>query len=292
MADAHGETAPLSRALAHSPYFSVTEPIVDVAETPALDDPYLSLARTIEREVIPRLLLKNRLKRQARKPVRTDHITSPGVKAFCAVILNEDFDRACGCVTAELASGRTLDTILLDLFAPTARYLGELWESDDRTFVEVTIALGKLQQLLREFSISYTMAPDPKKLGFRALLATVPTNIHVFGILLVEELFRRSGWNVFTMPAPSRADLLDTIARDWFAVVGLSVSCDDSADDLAALIADLRKASLNRSILVIVGGNYFSENPEQAVILGADLMGADAQQSIEQSQDFLRSIGR
>ena len=195
-------------------------------------------------------------------------------------------------VACEIAKGATSESVLLDLFAPSARRLGELWETDACTFVDVTLSLGKLQQLLRLFSETYRNAPDPAKLGFRALLATVPSNQHVFGIFVVEELFRRSGWNVLSLLSPKRSELLDAVAQDWFAIVGLSISCDESAKTTASLIADVRKRSLNRSVLVLVGGRYITDNPEQSILLGADLAGADAQEAIERSQNFLKSIGR
>lgn len=283
---------PMSRILAGSPYFGHAEPIVDIADAPG--DLYLALARTIEREVIPRLLLNTRLEVAKRNPPSAVSKLqgSADVVAFCRIILTAELSDAASYVAREMAAGSTSDRLLLDLFAPTARRLGELWETDECSFVDVTIALGRLQQLPRLFSETYQIEPDPKKLGFRALLATVPDNQHVFGIFMVEELFRRSGWNVLSLPSPDRSELIETIAREWFAVVGLSISCDSKAETLPSLIAEIRQASLNRSVLVLVGGRYVTDNPEQAARWGADLVGADAREAIERSQDYLRTIGR
>jgi methanogenic corrinoid protein MtbC1 len=287
-------THPLSEALAGSPHFASTEPVSDIARMDRTGDLYLALARTIEREVIPRILLNNKadLARRDRARLKALARTTRDVPAFCRIVLTGELVEAEEHVANEMAKGATPESMLLDLFAPTARRLGELWESDECTFVDVTLALGRLQQILRIFSDTYRAAPDPAKLGFRALLATVPSNQHVFGIFVVEELFRRSGWNVLTLPAPKRAELTAAVAQEWFAVVGLSISCDDGAKATASLIADIRSASLNKSVLVLVGGRYIADNPEQSSLMGADLAGADAQQAIERSQAFLKSFGR
>jgi len=273
--------------LAGSPYFATTEPIADLGS----EDGYLALARTIEREVIPRLILNTR-RRIATPPVAARLWNGCDIPAFCQVILTSELAQAEAYVNGEIAKGTSQPRLLLELFAPTARRLGELWETDECSFVDVTIALGKLQQLLRLFSETYRRSPEPEVLGFRALLATLPDSQHIFGLLVVEELFRRSGWTVLGLPSPSRSELLDAAAQEWFAVVGLSISCDDSATSVAALITEIRAASLNKSLLVLVGGRYVTDNPSKAMMLGADLVGADAQNAIESSQDFLRSIGR
>lgn len=284
---------PLREALEDS-HFAATETIADIARTRTTGDLYLALARTIEREVVPRLLFNTRLEVARRNAARSRALNrkSRDVATFCEIILKSDLDDAQAYVAREIAEGAEEESILLDLFAPTARRLGELWETDESSFIEVTFALGKLQQLLRIFSATYQSTPAPTKMGFRALLATVPNNQHIFGILVVEEFFRRSGWNVLTLPSPLRSELLQAVAQEWFGVVGLSISCDESAKSVPSLIAELRATSLNKSMLVLVGGRYIEDNPEQSMLMGADLAGEDAQEAIDRSRDFLQSIGR
>ncbi|MGT2486179.1 B12-binding domain-containing protein [Methylobacterium oryzae CBMB20] len=52
-------------------------------------------------------------------------------------------------VRALLEEGLSLDALLLDLFAPAARRLGQLWEEDEADFLDVAAALGRLQSLTR-----------------------------------------------------------------------------------------------------------------------------------------------
>lgn len=292
MLEKDDDDRPVAPALASAPYFGDLEPVSDIPS--ASGDLYLALARTIEREVIPRLLVNARadVARGDALRAQIDVRRTQEVASFCQIILTGELSTATDVVARELAAGRTSESLLVELFAPTARRLGALWEIDECSFLDVTIALGRLQQLLRLFSETYRAAPDDKKLGFCALLATLPQNQHVFGIFVVEQLFRRAGWNVLCMPAPQRVELLETVAHEWFSIVGLSIGCDVDVSLAAALIADIRHASMNRRVLVLVGGQHIDAHPEKAELMGADLAGADAQQAIARSEIFLRSIGR
>ena len=293
MEDSRDDDLDLLDVLAGSPQFARTEPVADLAGSEIRSDLYLALARTIEREVIPRLILNTR-RRLTAMPGRAkvEALDGCNVSEFCHIVLTSELAQAEAYVSREIAQGASHARLLLDLFAPAARLLGELWESDECSFIDVTIALGKLQQLLRLFSETYRRFPQPETLGFRALLATVPGNQHTFGLLIVEELFRQAGWTVLGLSSPSRSELLDAAAHEWFPVIGLSISCDASAASVAALITEVRAVSLNRSVLILAGGRYVTDNPSRSMLLGADLVGADAQNAIERSQDFLKTIGR
>lgn len=283
----------LQHLLSGSPFAS-QEPIVDISgET---GDPSLILARTIEREVIPRLLLNLRFeqsKQQDALRVSSGPSTSPlELEVFSRMLIEQEMGALSSYVAENMQYGQTRDALLLDLFAPSARRLGAMWDNDECSFLDVTIGLGKLQQLVRESSETYRADPDPKKLGFRALLTTARSNQHIFGLMIVEHLFRNAGWNVLSLPAPEKPVLLDAVQHEWFGIAGISISCNDGAPEIPALIADIRRVSLNRNILILAGGRYVVENPKEAESLGADLVGKDAEAAIVKSQAFLASIGR
>lgn len=255
---------------------------------------YLKLARTIESEIIPRLLLAHRFEaaRSSTPPASLNDNQLGGVEDFTQIVLKEETEVAHAYVADLLARGLKLEALFLNLLAPTARRLGEMWVADDCHFTDVTMALCRLQQLLREFSHTLGNETDHHKLGFRVLLAPAPSDQHTFGILMVEEFFRRSGWNVFGLPSATAAEILEAVRSEWFAVVGLSMSCDDYSNQLAALISQIRKTSRNRSVVVLVGGRFFNENPEKALQLGADATAVDGHAAIVQTQGLIRMTGR
>ena len=85
---------------------------------------------------------------------------------------------------------------------------------------------------------------------------------------------------VFAEPLALRM-LLEAIEEEWFDVAGISVSSEPQLEHLAEFITELRRASQNSSICIMVGGPIFSENPQKAFEYGADVTAADAAEAIQ-----------
>lgn len=233
------------------------------------------LASTIESEIVPRLLLAHAL------PGRGAEIAAAGptptdVAEFTRLILQHDVDVALTYVNVIRSRGCSLENILLDLLAPSARTLGELWNADLSDFGEVTVAVGRLQDVLHAVCPAYVAEPTPGAGDRRALLAPVPGEQHTLGVSLVSEFLRRTGWDVVSQPRLSAAELTDIVHDQWFSVAGLSLSCERQLDDLAKTVSLVRRASLNRNIGVLVGGPLFVEYPDLISKVGADATAVDA----------------
>ena len=256
-----------------------------VAEAVAVvpDTTYLTLARVVENQIIPRLL------RAARKRVETPTADVSGmIVAFTEIVMHRSIEDAYAFIATRLVSGTDLESIYLSLLAPAAVRLGELWDADEASFSGVTLGLCTLHRMVREFSRRHGEDGE-HVLGHRVLLAAVPGNQHILGVAMVEELFRHSGWNVYALPASTIEEIVSTARSEWFAVIGLSASCDNCVAHIAPLIAELRRHSQNPSVVVMVGGRYFNDNPEQALALGADATASDARQAIIDSKRYVEA---
>ena len=97
-----------------------------------------ALARVVEAEILPRLMLAHR-PAAARRRGRAERAPSPQeIAAFSALLLAPgpvDLDAQ---VDALREGGLPLARLLLDLLAPAARHLGALWEEDACDFLAVT----------------------------------------------------------------------------------------------------------------------------------------------------------
>lgn len=255
------------------------------------------LLRVIEAEVVPRLVLSRRAASGA-APVGAagDHVPAvpdpADVEELVRLAVAHDAVAASAYVEAVRSRGASVESLYLDLLAPAARRLGELWTADLCGFADVTVALGRLQQLLRELGPAFRGEAGQRGHGRRALLVPTPGDQHTFGLVMVAEFFARAGWDVWSGPAASRAELVGLVRGSWFAVVGLSVGGECRLDGLAATIRAIRRASRNRSIGVLVGGPVFVERPELAVIVGADATAVDGRQAVLQAQDLLTLLSR
>ncbi|RZJ18331.1 MAG: cobalamin-binding protein, partial [Haliea sp.] len=107
------------------------------------------------------------------------------VERFARLVLARDDDVAQACVDAMRDRGVPIESIYLDLLAPVARHLGELWEQDLCDFTDVTLGLGRLQQVLRELSPAFGQSIDHPTNGRRVLLLPSPGEQHTFGLVMV-----------------------------------------------------------------------------------------------------------
>lgn len=238
------------------------------------------LARIVEGEIIPRLM---RVHKPAGDLFDAPHdviFSAEDVRLLADLALYASQDDIDARFADYLRVGAPVDALYLDLVAPAARLLNTYWSDDVASFVDVTIALGRLQQAVRDLSLYGLHAIGPAHLGRSALFACAPGEQHTFGLVLVEDFFRRAGWRT-QMSLEGGADALIGDARSAsFDVFGVTASCDALADRIEPMIAAVRRASLNKDIRVFVGGRLFEERPELVGAVGADGTAADAREAV------------
>ena len=244
------------------------------------------LARTIELEVVPRLVLAQR-GASVPPPSDRDHPTTAQVREFARLSLGRDPSPVATFVETLRDQGMPIETLYLELLAPAARHLGELWTDDLCSFSEVTLGLMRLQQVMRALSPAFLSECASGHRDHCALLTPVPGEQHSFGLFMVAEFLYRAGWQIWSGPLASLDELIAAVDAQWFAVAGLSVSSDAKLDTLVAAIRAIRRASCNPGIGVMVGGQIFSEHPEIARKIGADATAADGPQAVVVAQGLL-----
>lgn len=176
-----------------------------------------------------------------------------------------------------ISLGASPDQIMLDLFTPAARHLGQMWETDECSFVDVTVAVARLQQLVHVASEAMRLSPGPRPALGRVLLAWTPGEQHSLGLTMVAEYLRRDGWELVVAPAHSDASHLIEFARtEWFDIIALSAAGEKQIVKLRRLVQDLRRTSRNRELKVMVGGNLFDGRPDLVKRVGADGYAQDA----------------
>ena len=242
------------------------------------------LARTFNRDVVPRLVLAHRGNVAAGQLAGAD---TRGVEQLVAIALAHGTPEALSFVEQQRAGGMALDAVYLDLLAPAARRLGQLWEDDRADFGQVTIATDRLRQVMRALSQAHQDAACLRQATHRALLVPGPGDQHSFGLAMVAEFFGRAGWHVWSGVPDSPEQLLQRVRRDWYAVVGFSVGSLMRLDALAEAIRKIRRLSRNRGIGVMVGGPVFHERPELVAMVGADATASDGRQAVLQAHRLL-----
>ena len=250
----------------------------------------LDLARFVSDEIIPRLL---RLHTEILPDLPVEPLiealapSGTDITALAAIVLGDDLEAAATYVTVLRDRGLSMETLYTELLEPTARHLGKLWDDDRCDFVDVTVGVARLQQLLSIFNDTYHLP----QIGSRrqVLMTTAPGNQHSFGASMIEKLLFAAGWQVETEYSGSADAIVDWVSRSWFAVIGLAAGSNEQLDSLKAVIIEVRRRSKNKSIGVMVGGPMFTENPTLALAMGADSTAPNAPTAVLAAQKLFEA---
>lgn len=240
-----------------------------------------SVNTIIESEIIPRLLMAHSSGDGGARAMRSRAINPEDASRFALLPLRLEAAALLEEVDAFIADGASVETICLDLLAPAARRLGEMWESDECDFLDVTMGLWRLQEVMREIAVRSPSEHGRLAMSPTVLFSPMPGDHHNFGTLMIDEVFSRDGWKSEALVKPERRELLDRLARQPFDLVGLTLARDCPSAALRNLIKAMRSVSANPHIFVLVGGRMINENPGVAMEVGADGTGADALAALE-----------
>jgi len=173
------------------------------------------------------------------------------------------------------AAGEEARSICLTLLEPAAHLLGDWWCEDRCNSFAVSIALSKLQNLARSLEAGQARGLRVAITGQRVLISPPPRETHLLGAVLLGGFFRQAGWRVQAEFPKSDAELVGLVSTHWFDAIALTLSdVFTRRERLAALvktIADVRAASKNPTMAVLVGGRAFRAEPSRE----ADQVGAD-----------------
>ncbi len=247
---------------------------------------FARLAIALESDVIPQLVRAHQPGGAVETP-RPAPPTARQIQTFTQLILHDDDAAVAHSVDQWRAKGLSTVSICIDLLAPTARELGVMWTDDRCDFAAVTIGLGRLQRLLRQYGPGLGTTVEHPVNGRRILLAQPPDEQHSFGLSMVAEFFRRDGWEVLGGIGGAVHDPSSQVATEWFDVVGFSIGSELNLDWLRERVVKVRAASRNRSMVVIVGGPLFNANPSWMRSVDADGSSQDGSHAPELAESLL-----
>jgi len=248
------------------------------------------LASVIAREIIPRLV---QIHHEVLKPCECEPFapTRAEIEELALLVLGPDMQASHDYIQRIKRRGLSLHVLLTELLEPAARHLGRMWDEDRCDFLDVTLGVARLQELLAVFNDTHGVAAmgDMR----RIVTLTAPGEQHRFGLAIVEKFFRAAGWHVRSEAGASLDAVIKAVHTEWFSVAGISLSCASRLDTVAEAIKAIRQHSLNPSIAIMVGGEAFTECSHHARTVGADGTAETAATAVLLAQQLLdRSLTR
>jgi methanogenic corrinoid protein MtbC1 len=263
-----------------------------VARIPLRQSTAAILKSVILANVIPELAVKRGISAEQIRIWQASNRTAE----LADLLIGSDHDAAIELLKEMHDADDTILSLYATLFEPAARRLGDLWSEDLCSELDVTLALARLQAA----RCHLTMKAKPLVASFSpkpvVLIAPEPGELHQLGAALDSDVMWNAGWSPHRdYPADLQA-LQDLLSVTWFDVLDLSLSAafrrDHRLPGLARTIADARHASLNPTLLVVVGGRIFAEDDTAISQVGADVAtrtAVDVDQSIMLGIDTVKA---
>ena len=202
------------------------------------------------------------------------------VKSLIAAALAGGHERF-EALLAEMRRLRVSAAALADVYIPiAARQMGEDWLEDDLSWMEVTIAVARLQSLLREIGTAWA-ADRAGDAGNGSVLLIIPSSEqHTLGPMVAMGQMRRFGISVCLRIAPSPEELRSLVADRAFDGVMVSVSVEEKLDTVRKLVS-LIKGIRSAPLPVIIGGAIMTRVEDVAAMTGADFSTNDIGVALE-----------
>lgn len=240
---------------------------------------------TLAEEVIRRLAAQGRRLSADTIPI----LSQERVAAFCEVLVQPLPEAALRFIQDRRDEGVTREALNLGYIAAAARHLGEMWEADRLSFVDVTIGTGHLYALMRALRAEKTSDLTAFDEKHSALFASVPGEDHGIGITMAADLFRQSGWEIDLQIGTDHDALVAHVEKTQPQIIGLSLHTDRQLVALVRLVVALRLV-MSRAIIGVAPGSGLDAGHVQSLV-DVDLVFTDARSACAELERMVRMRG-
>ncbi len=186
-------------------------------------------------------------------------------------------DRRLALAVVDEARAAKLDlaTLYLEVFQPSLREIGRLWQQNEITVAEEHLATAITQIAMGRLYVDFCSTATPN--GRTILAACGADERHELGLRMVCDLLELEGWDARFLGAAVPDDgLVAMVLSDRPDALALSASIAPHLPPLRATIQAVRAACGAAAPYIIVGGRPFLDDNTLMQRVGADAMGRDA----------------
>lgn len=223
-------------------------------------------ARSLAKEVLRRVA-----QRASEHPALHHRAAHEDIERLCIALTSKDNEAAKRAVMQISEDGASMDSIYLTYLAGAARLLGEWWDDNRLSFVDVAIGTSRIYAIMR--SMSHLFLPTQLTQIRGAVFASVPGETHTLGVNMAADLFRKEGWDIQLLLGLSHDKLIAEMVQYKPILIGLSCSGRHSVSALAKLVIGLRLS--NPGAFIMVSGSVLDEAEDIVLKMDVDGTAAD-----------------
>jgi len=191
------------------------------------------------------------------------------IDAFCRLLLLGKLNGTLDLARMYMRRGADYGEIAEQLFSMAAICLGDRWDVDKATMIEVNIGISTL--LRTDIALRSSFCLPTETHDRCALFGFLQCQPHTLGITFAAQYFRQNGWNTHYMPATTLEEFADAAEKVSPSIVGLTAGSDMEVSLLSLVIQELRR--LPNMPKIIVGGSspHLPKLGADAVVSGLDM---------------------
>ena len=197
---------------------------------------------------------------------------------YLAAVVEGSRRTAFGVVDEAFHAGIGLRELYLEVFQPTMREIGRLWQENRITVADEHLATAITQAAMaRLYDELFSGGTRP---GPLLIAACADQERHELGLRMICDVLEMDGWDtVFLGATVPVEDLVSMVRERRPDVVALSASIAPHLPRVRQTIRAIREAVPVAPPMIAVGGRAFADDPGLAERLGADLTAKDAVQA-------------
>ena len=176
-------------------------------------------------------------------------------------------------------AGISAETII-DRYIPAAsRKLGDDWCVDSVSFADVTIAVARLQGMLRDLEkmVATNVTIDP--FAPNVLMIVREEEYHTLGAMVATSQMRRMGLSVKLQVGHSDQTLRDLLSNKVFDMIMISASGGERLERLRDLVKNMKTCS-ERTPPIVIGGSVLESYTDVKTLTGADHIARDPYEAL------------
>lgn len=170
------------------------------------------------------------------------------VEELCRQLLLDSPAQSEETVLELVRSGLPLRQVYHQYLGAAAVHLGDMWNEDKLSFVQVTRGVARIIVLMRDLRDHSNMTRVTHAAPI--LFTTVPGETHALGVTMARDLFETAGWDVNLLTGYDHDGLIDRIGSTDARAIGLSCGGAATASQLARLILGIRLERPELPILI------------------------------------------
>jgi len=234
----------------------------------------------LAREVVRRLAF-----RMPNSVSRNDMPTEDEIAELCDALLSPQDRAADDFILNVRRNSADIEVVYLSYVAGAARRLGQLWDEDQISFMDVTLGCGKLYRIIR--GLRHVIAPSiiKDRDEYPAMFALVPGETHTLGIEIATDIFRREGWDVDMLVGLDYDHLIEQSDRRTYRAIVLVANSDSMIEPLTRMVLALRISHPMSHI--VVAGNILNHYPNISSLVGSDAVIRDIETAVAKLRDVL-----